>query len=269
MLLANPLPALCVGILGTLLGLFSAFMPAWVGYFVPWGYFIPLNTYRIADWDQASKVVTYMIVPFQWPLLVATVVFGRYFCFLPRGMPCGTRRCDPCCCVVSVQKTANCTLRPSGLCFFILPIISAGYGTFNYLQNLEILRDGWYSLWTQHTLSYSLFFFPCMVAVYAAYLWRLEHIGHNWNLIMAEPVPPFYLFLAKLLVVTKLVLLTQAFVFVLYWFCGRVFAGFTAPPPAITIFYLVRSVLGGLAVVAAQLLFSMVIRSFALPVFWG
>ena len=72
-----------------------------------------------------------------------------------------------------------------------------------------------------------------------------------------------------MLVVTKLVLLTQAFVFVLYWFCGRVFAGFTAPPPAITIFYLVRSVLGGLAVVAAQLLFSMVIRSFALPVFLG
>lgn len=119
---------------------------------------------------------------------------------------------------------------PIWFMFFILPIISAGYGTFNYLQNLEILRDGWYSLWTQHTLFYSLFFFPCMVAVYAAYLWRLEHIGHNWNLIMAEPVPPFYLFLAKLLVVTKLVLLTQAFVFVLYWFCGRVFAGFTAPP---------------------------------------
>ena len=80
-LLANPLPALCVGILGTLLGLFSAFMPAWVGYFVPWGYFIPLNTYRIADWDQASKVVTYMIVPFQWPLLVATVVLAGILFF--------------------------------------------------------------------------------------------------------------------------------------------------------------------------------------------
>ena len=81
MLLANLLPALCVGILGSLLGLFSAFMPAWVGYFVPWGYFIPLNTYRIADWDQASKVVTYMIVPFQWPLLVCHGGFGRYFVF--------------------------------------------------------------------------------------------------------------------------------------------------------------------------------------------
>ena len=64
-----------------LLGLFSAFMPAWVGYFVPWGYFIPLNTYRIADWDQASKVVTYMIVPFQWPLLVATVVLAGILFF--------------------------------------------------------------------------------------------------------------------------------------------------------------------------------------------
>ena len=57
-LLANPPARFVWGILGTLLGLFSAFMPAWVGYFVPWGYFIPLNTYRIADWDQASKVVT-------------------------------------------------------------------------------------------------------------------------------------------------------------------------------------------------------------------
>ena len=114
-LLANPLPALCMGILGTLLGLFSAFMPAWVGYFsAVGGYFHPSEHLPIADWDQASKVVTYMIVPFQWPLLVATVVLAG-ICFLPRGMPCGTRRCDPCCCVVSVQKTANCTLRPSGL----------------------------------------------------------------------------------------------------------------------------------------------------------
>ena len=47
---------------------------------------------------------------------------------------------------------------PIWLMFLILPIISAGYGTFNYLQNLEILTDGWYSLWTQHTLFYSLFF---------------------------------------------------------------------------------------------------------------
>ena len=64
---------------------------------------------------------------------------------------------------------------PIWLMFLILPIISAGYGTFNYLQNLEILTDGWYSLWTQHTLFYSLFFYPAMVAAYAAYL------SGGWN----------------------------------------------------------------------------------------
>lgn len=82
---------------------------------------------------------------------------------------------------------------------FALPLISAIYGTFNYLQNLEILKDGWYSLWTQHTLFYSMFFFPAMVAAYAAYLWRLEHLGHNWNLIMASPVRPIDLFWRNLL----------------------------------------------------------------------
>lgn len=61
---------------------------------------------------------------------------------------------------------------PVWLMFLLLPTLSAGYGTFNYLQNLDILSEGWYSLWTQHTLFYSLLFFPALVAVYAAYLWR-------------------------------------------------------------------------------------------------
>ena len=51
-----------------------------------------------------------------------------------------------------------------------------------------------------------------MVAAYAAYLWRLEHLGHNWNLIMASPVKPLDLFIAKFAVVAKLALLTHIFV---------------------------------------------------------
>ena len=57
---------------------------------------------------------------------------------------------------------------PIWLMFLILPIISAGYGTFNYLQNLEILTDGWYSLWTQHTLfsvSYTHLTLPTILLV--------------------------------------------------------------------------------------------------------
>ena len=158
---------------------------------------------------------------------------------------------------------------PIWLMFLILPIISAGYGTFNYLQNLEILTDGWYSLWTQHTLFYSLFFYPAMVAAYAAYLWRLEHMGHNWNLIMTAPVKPMCLFTAKFVVVAKLALLTHAFVFILYVFCGRVFAHFSGWPPIELPLFLIRGALGALAVIAAQLVLAMIIRSFAVPIFLG
>ena len=111
-------------------------------------------------------------------------------------------------CILAENRKLHAS--PIWAMFFVLPILSATYGTFNYLQNLEILTDGWYSLWTQHTLFYSMLFFPAMVAAYAAYLWRLEHLGHNWNLIMASPVPPLDLFAAKFAVVTKLALLTHA-----------------------------------------------------------
>ena len=136
---------------------------------------------------------------------------------------------------------------PIWIMFFLLPVISAGYGTFNYLQNLEILTDGWYSLWTQHTLFYSMFFFPAMVAAYAAYLWRLEHLGHNWNFIMAAPVHPLALFAAKFVVVGKLALLTHAFVFVLYAFCGKVFTRLPGTPPLVLALFLLAGAPGCMA----------------------
>ena len=160
-------------------------------------------------------------------------------------------------------------MSPIWILFFVLPLLSAGFGTINYLQNLEILTERWYSLWTQHTLFYSMIFFPAMVSAYAAYLWRLEHMGHNWNLIMAAPVRPFDLFLAKFLIVVKLMCFTQCFVFVLYLVCGRLFAGFNDWPSISVFFFLTRGVLGGTAVAALQLLLAMLIRSFAVPIFLG
>ena len=108
-----------------------------------------------------------------------------------------------------------------------------------------------------------------MVAAYAAYLWRLEHLGHNWNLIMASPVHPMALFTAKFVVAAKLALLTHAFVFCLYVFCGKIFAHLPGFPPVVLPLYLLRGALGALAVIAAQLVLAMVIRSFAVPIFLG
>ena len=73
---ANPLPALCVGIVGALVGLFSAFLPPIVSYFVPWGYYIPLSTYEVANWDEATRTITYGTRAFNWGLLAFTVFLG-------------------------------------------------------------------------------------------------------------------------------------------------------------------------------------------------
>ena len=72
----NPLPALCVGIVGALVGLFSAFMPPLASYFVPFGYYIPLSAYEVANWDKATHTVTYGTRPFNWGLLAFTLALG-------------------------------------------------------------------------------------------------------------------------------------------------------------------------------------------------
>ena len=72
----NPLPALCVGIVGALVGLFSAFMPPLASYFVHFGYYIPLSAYEVANWDEATHTVTYGTRPFNWGLLAFTLALG-------------------------------------------------------------------------------------------------------------------------------------------------------------------------------------------------
>ena len=155
---------------------------------------------------------------------------------------------------------------PVWVVFFLLPVLSALYGTFNFLQNQGVLSFNWYNLWTQHTLFYALFFFSPLVGLYAAYLWRLEHLGHNWNLIISQPVPPLYLFLAKLAVVFKMALLTQGWMLTLYLLSGKLWAKLPGLPPAEVFLWSLRGALAAAPVIALQLLLAMCIRSFAVPV---
>lgn len=59
-----------------MVGLFSAFMPPIVSYFVPWGYFVPLSSYEVAVWDQETHTVLYGTRPFNWGLLAFTVALA-------------------------------------------------------------------------------------------------------------------------------------------------------------------------------------------------
>ncbi len=147
----------------------------------------------------------------------------------------------------------------------IIPIIPAVMGTFNYWMNREMLTGEWLSLWSQLTLFYALLFYAPLVALYCSYLWRLEHLEHNWNVLMTLPVPLRDIFFGKLYVIVKMTLITQLWLFLLFCLCGKL-AGLPGLPPVITLTWTLRGTAAALAIGALQLLLSMCIRSFAIPI---
>lgn len=169
--------------------------------------------------------------------------------------------------ILTCIKAENMKLKRSfiWIAFFLIPIIPAFLGTGNYLQNLGLLKAEWFSLWTQQTLFYSNFFYAPLIAIYAAYLWRVENFNHNRNSLMTAPVPIYCIFISKLTSVFLVTLLTQIWVGIIYVICGKI-VGLPGLPPLQIYYWLFRGVIGGMSVAAAILLLAMVIRSFAVPV---
>ena len=169
------------------------------------------------------------------------------------------------CLKAELQK---CRRSPVWLAFVLLPIFPAILGTGNYLGNIEVLDDAWYSLWSQHTLFSSMFFLPALLGVFCAWQWRLEHTDHNWNSFLTAPVPVEDLYLAKLVWASVLSLLSQVWIGTLFVISGKI-VGISAPVPPELPGWLLCGALGGISVCAVQLFFSMVIRAFAPPVAFG
>ena len=151
------------------------------------------------------------------------------------------------------------------LVFMVIPLIPTIMGTANYLQNLGILKSEWYSLWTQCSLFYSNFFYGPLIGLYCAYIWRVEHLNHNWNQLMTMPVPVWEVLLGKLCLALECTVLLQLWVWVLYFVAGRI-AGLQGMPPFEILVWLLRGSIGGMGIAALQLVLAMVIRSFAVPV---
>lgn len=155
---------------------------------------------------------------------------------------------------------------PVWIAFLLMPIVPAVLGTINYLGNLELLTSEWYSLWTQHTLFTCYFFLPIMVGIYCAYIMRLEQNNHNWNKTLTMPVSKCGIFVSKLIMITFMILISEIWIGVLFVISGKL-AGITAALPIKDIvIWCIFGTLGGMVMAAAQLVISMLIRSFALPI---
>lgn len=155
---------------------------------------------------------------------------------------------------------------PVWIAFLLMPIIPAVLGTMNYLNNIDMLKSEWYSLWTQHTLFTCYFFLPIMIGVYCAYMVRQEHNNHNWNKVLTMPVSRGMIFIAKLIMVTAIIMLSEIWIGVLFVLSGKI-AGITAAVPIKEIVvWCLFGTLGGMVMASIQLLISLFLKSFALPV---
>lgn len=154
---------------------------------------------------------------------------------------------------------------PVWAAFLLLPVLPAVLGTGNYLANLGVLPNQWYSLWTQHTLFSSYFFLPALLGVFCSWEWYLEHSGHNMHALLSFPAPPWALCLGKLLPALGISFLSQAVTGGLFLLSGSLI-GLTDPVPPELPEWLVCGALGGMAVCAVQLSMSLLLRSFAVPV---
>lgn len=75
---ANQVPTLAAGMVGSLSGLFAAFMPQWISRLLPWGYYIPLSAMGM-DWNRVTREVRYVPIPYPvWLLAVTAVLLAGF-----------------------------------------------------------------------------------------------------------------------------------------------------------------------------------------------
>ena len=154
---------------------------------------------------------------------------------------------------------------PVWLAFFALPVLSAFFGTNNYLANQGVLQNEWFSLWSQHSLFLCFIFMPALISTFCSYLWRLEHLRNNWNSFLTAPVPISILYLGKLTQAVRVTILGNLWIFLLYYVCGK-FARIPSSFPWEALSWFLCGTLGAVVVCCVQLLLSLLIRSFAIPI---
>ncbi len=148
----------------------------------------------------------------------------------------------------------------------ILPLLAVTTGTINLANNRDVLDAGWASFTSQVLLFYGLLFFSTGIALLASTVWRMEHRGSNWNLLLATTAQPFRLVCAKVCIIVVMVVIMQ-----LVLVAGTLASGFwilrlDGAIPWEFVLAAGLAVVCSLPLVAIQSGLSMLMKSFAAPV---
>lgn len=148
----------------------------------------------------------------------------------------------------------------------VLPLISVFMGSGNYYMNTELLKEKWYDLWVQVSLFFSYFFYPTMVALFAAYLCRLENVNNNWKSLLTAPISTFRLYCYKYCSIILLTILSLLFLFSLYIISGKFILRLDTPLPPELSTWFIGSIFAAFPLAAVQLFLSLLLKNFAIPI---
>lgn len=104
-----------------------------------------------------------------------------------------------------------------------------------------------------------------MLGIYCSYLISIERANHNWNKVLSMPVPVWQVFLSKLIISSFMLIISEIWIGVLFIVSGNL-AGIDSALPSELLVWLGCGTLGGIVLVSAQLLVSLIIKNFAAPV---
>lgn len=272
----NQAVSISVGLIGSFMGLFTAYLPASLFQkLLPWSTFV--NSLFIGmDWNRETREVKWLLLDTGYEPALCSLLWILLFITIAILLlnKSGVEEKE------SRRKTVNTPTKihvrkrpiefmklkgsPSWFAFFIIPVLSAVIGTLNYLGNIEILTNGWFSLWTQHTLFLCYFFMPVIIAVFTGCIWRIEHSGTNMNVLLTHTTPAriiFSKYVASLFITT----LSMIWIVALYIISGM-FCHISGKIPKDLFLWLIYGMFGAYSICAVQLFLSLIIRNFVLPV---
>ena len=272
LLFSSQFAALSVGFGGTLTGLFLAYIStkAWT----PWSVLFSLSPVGM-DYDRASRTATLFLRPITVPEILTALLYlvgffllGLYlFTKTEQGeLLAGAHEHRVSHSVHSGLPIELIKLKrnPLWIPFVLIPLISAVIGTVNFTQNQDVLKNTWGDLWTQQSLFLGMFFLAPLVGILCSLLWRMEHQGSNWNLLLTVTTPA-KLVKDKWLTASLLSVLSIGWIAMIYLFTGKIL-GLPGDVPELFWIRMVSAVLCLAAITAVQSMLSMLFHSFAFPI---
>ena len=147
----------------------------------------------------------------------------------------------------------------------IIPLLANIFGTINYLQNQEILKNKWESLWTQTSLFYFMFFIIPLIAIIVSSLWSVEHKA-GLKLIRSSPIKNISFIMSKSIVALILISLCQIYFIVLFIMSGKFICGFNIEGLGLYFYYIGISILSSIPIISIMNYQSLKFKSLGLIV---